>query len=119
MSEKKLYSPYNGLGRVAMVWGIPMMAVLFAAVPVAVLTLIAAALFGPGGLLGFSLLIPILGLFKKLCETDEQALRIVALELRCRLSRRMGALFGDTLTLAPVKLGRRIEVFRQPFRKAK
>jgi type IV secretion system protein VirB3 len=119
MSEKKLYSAYNGLGRVAMVWGIPLMALLCAAVPIAVLTIIAAALYGPGGLLGFSLLLPVLGLFKKMCETDEQALRIVALEMRCWISRRLGSIFGNTLTLAPIKLGRRLAVYRQPFRKEK
>ncbi|BCF95411.1 VirB3 family type IV secretion system protein [Paraburkholderia largidicola] len=119
MSEKKKYSAFNGLGRVAMVWGVPLMAVLCAAVPIVLVTVLLAAFFGPGGLLGFSLLIPILGLFKKMCETDDQALRILWLEVRCRMSRRMGHLFGNTLTLAPIKLGRRLVVYRQPFRKEK
>jgi type IV secretion system protein VirB3 len=119
MSEKKKYSAYSGLGRVAMIWGIPLMPALCAFVPVVLLTVVAAGIFGPGGLLGFLLLVPVLGLFKKLCETDEQALRIVALEVRCWLSRRMATMFGNTLTLAPIKLGRRLAVYRQPFRKAK
>jgi type IV secretion system protein VirB3 len=46
-------------------------------------------------------------------------LRIVALEMRCWISRRLGSIFGNTLTLAPIKLGRRLAVYRQPFRKEK
>jgi len=119
MREKVLYSAYNGLGRIAMIWGVPLMAVMWTAVPITLLTLFAAALFGPGGLLGFSLMVPILGLFKKMCETDEQALRILGLELRCWFSRRMASAFGNTLTLGPIKLGRQLAVYRHPFRKSK
>jgi type IV secretion system protein VirB3 len=119
MSEKKMYSAYSGLGRVAMIWGIPLMPALCAFVPVVLLTVIAAGIFGPGGLLGFSLLIPVLGVFKKLCETDEQALRIVALEVRCWLSRKMANVYGNTLTLGPIQLGRRLDVYRQQFRNTK
>jgi uncharacterized membrane protein YgcG len=71
MSEKKKYSAYSGLGRVAMIWGIPLMPALCAFVPVVLLTVVAAGIFGPGGLLGFLLLVPVLGLFKKLCEMLE------------------------------------------------
>lgn len=95
------------------------MALLTVAAPVVLLTLFLAFLFGPGGLLTISLLAPILGLLKKICETDDQALRILGLELRCRIQFLVGAKFGKTFTLAPIKLGRRLAVYRQQFRKDK
>jgi type IV secretion system protein VirB3 len=117
MAEKKKYSAYNGLARVAMVWGVPFMAALCVFVPIVILTIAAAAVWGPGALVLITLAIPILLFFKQMCETDEQALRILALEVRCFLSRRLAKQFGNTFTLAPIKLGRRLAVYRQPFRK--
>lgn len=119
MSEKKKYSAYNGLARVPMVWGVPLMALLAVAAPIVMLTLALAFMFGPGGLLTILLLAPIIGFLKKICETDDQALRILWLELQCRVQFLLGAKFGKTFTLAPVKLGRRLSVYRQQFRKDK
>jgi len=117
MAEKKKYSAYNGLGRVAMIAGIPLMAALGVFCPIVLASVIAAAVWGPGGLLFMTTLIPVLMFFKKMCETDDQALRILGLEVRCMFSRRNARLFGGTFTLTPIKLGRRLAVYREAFRK--
>jgi type IV secretion system protein VirB3 len=116
MSEKNLYSAFNGLGRVAMVAGVPLMAALCMFVPVVLVTLILAAVYGPGGLLFFSVLVPVFIYVKNLCDTDDQALRILWLEVQCAVRRRYAFLYGKSLTIAPIKYGRRLSVYRDAFR---
>lgn len=116
MSERKLYSAYNGLTRVAMVMGVPFMAALAVCTPVLMVTLVLAAIFGPGGLLFVFVMVPIFIYVKALCETDDQALRILWLEILCRLRRRYAYLFGKSLTITPIKYGRRLSVYRDAFK---
>jgi type IV secretion system protein VirB3 len=113
MSKKKQYSAFNGLGRVAMIWGIPLMVALAISCPVALVTLVLTAIYGPGGLLFLFTLPPVLIYIKTLCETDDQALRILWLEVQCALRRRYGFLYGKSLTIAPIKYGRRLSVYRE------
>ncbi|KWE97908.1 VirB3 family type IV secretion system protein [Burkholderia ubonensis] len=115
---KEKYSAYAGLGRVANWKGIPFMPLLLVAVG-SVVTAFAGALIlqSPGGLLFGALGIPVLLFFREICKTDDQALRILSLEIRCVLARRNWLKFGKTLTLAPIRYGRRLAVYRRPFRR--
>jgi type IV secretion system protein VirB3 len=84
----------------------------------------AGAFLGPGGLAFAFLGAPVLLYFKKVCETDDQGLRIMWLEVRCRFYFRMQKLrafinakraaprFGNTLTLAPLRYGRQRRAYR-------
>lgn len=117
MAGKKKYSAYAGLGRVAMIWGVPLMPLMIVGCA-SVFTALSVAIFlGPGGLLFGGLGVPILLFLRQMCETDDQALRILWLELRCVMERRAWWLFGKTLTLAPIHYGRFLKVYRRPFRK--
>ncbi|WP_346825074.1 VirB3 family type IV secretion system protein (plasmid) [Ralstonia solanacearum] len=118
MLEKPKYSAYAGLGRVASWRGIPLMALLIIAGTFAFIALVAGALMGPGGLLLGGLAIPILLFIRRMCETDDQALRILWLEVLCVLRRRSWRMFGRTLTLAPIRYGQHLSVYRRPFRKS-
>lgn len=111
--NQKVYPSYNALSRVAMVWGVPLVAVIVVGMGSMLLALIAAAILGAGGvffgLVGF----PVLLYFKQICETDDQALRITAMEIWCRLTRRNAKSFGNTFTLSPMKFGRRDHVYKR------
>lgn len=99
-----------------MIAGVPLMPALAIFAPVAIGTLVITAIFGPGGLLFLFVLVPIFIFVKGLCETDDQALRILWLELQCLLRRRYAYLFGKSLTIAPIKYGRRFSVYRDAFK---
>jgi type IV secretion system protein VirB3 len=116
MSEDKtLYSAYAGLGRTAMIWGIPLMPGLGVFVAAVMASLLGAAVLGPGGLLCAVPGAPVLIFFKRICETDDQALRILWLEMQCFLARANAGLFGKTYTLAPMKYGRTLRGYLRAF----
>jgi type IV secretion system protein VirB3 len=83
---------------------------------------------GPGGLLFVFLGFPVLLYFKHICETDDQGLRIMWLESRCRFyfwqlrvrarlhAGRAAPRFGNTATLAPLRYGRQRRVYRDFFK---
>lgn len=112
---KPLYPAYAGLGRVAMFWGVPLMPALGVFVGSVVSALTGAAIFGPGGLLLVVLGIPALVFFRHVCETDDQALRILWFEAQSCLARTNAGLFGGTFTLAPMQYGRSLHVYAHAF----
>ncbi|SMG61568.1 VirB3 family type IV secretion system protein [Paraburkholderia susongensis] len=119
MAGKKKYSAYAGLARVASVYGVPLMPLLVVAVASLAVAMVGAAILGPGGLAFGALGLPVVLFFRQMCATDDQALRILWLEILCVLRRRNWLKFGKTLTLAPIRYGRSLAVYRRPFRKAK
>lgn len=116
MSKRELYPAYNGLARVAMVWGVPLMPALAISCPVMIISIVLAALFGPGGLLFLLVVVPVFIFLKQTCESDDQAIRMLWLELKIVLFRRYTHLFGKSFTLTPIKYGRRLPVYRQAVR---
>jgi type IV secretion system protein VirB3 len=117
MAGKTKYSAYAGLGRVAMVWGVPLMPLMIVGCASVFVALPAAVFLGPGGLLFATPGVPVVLFMRRMSETDDQALRILWLELRCVMRRRAWWMFGRTLTLAPIRYGRSLKVYRRPFRK--
>jgi type IV secretion system protein VirB3 len=117
MPGKVKYPSYNGLARVAMWKGVPLMAVVVIAVACLLIGTLASLFMGVGGILFASVGIPVAWYFKEICEKDDQALRITLLELKCRLTRRNAKHFGNTYTLAPVQYGRRQHVYKRYFAK--
>jgi len=115
MSERRLYSSYAGLGRVAMIWGIPLMAALIVFALSVIAALLGAFLFGPGGFCLAVPGVPVLIFFREICATDDQALRVLAFEVMCFVSRANARFFGNTYTLGPMKYGYRLDVFRRAF----
>lgn len=116
--EKKIeYPSYNGLSRVAMYWGVPLMAIVFIVLFSLMVGVIASIFLGVGGILFGFVGLPILVYFKQICETDDQALRITVLDLFIFFGRKNKQSFGNTFTLSPMQYGRRIHVYKRYFRK--
>ncbi|WP_233890066.1 VirB3 family type IV secretion system protein [Paraburkholderia flagellata] len=116
MEEKTLYPSYAGLARTPMVLGIPLMAALIVFVVSLVVSVVGGATLGPGGLLFGCVGAPVLLYLKQLCATDDQALRILGLELRCMIQRRFFSMFGKTFTLAPIRYGRQLSTYSRAHR---
>jgi type IV secretion system protein VirB3 len=115
MSDQAKYPSYNALGRVAMLGGAPLVAVIVIALASLHIGVLGAALLGVGGMLSGAIGLPFYLYCKHVCETDDQALRITALQLWCWLSRKNAEHFGNTYTLAPMKYGRDHHVYQRYF----
>lgn len=117
MLDKQLYPAYTGLSRVAMAGGIPLLALLAVGGFFGIAAVICAAIVGPGGLLVATAALPILLFIRHLCETDDQAMRILGFEILCAFQRVKCTLYGKSLTLAPMQYGQRLSIYRNAFRK--
>lgn len=117
--DQAIYPSFNALGRVAMLGGVPLLAVIFIGLFSLIAGVIGAVFFGLGGMLFGAIGLPVYLYCKKVCETDDQALRIMVLELWCWLQRRFSnaRLFGGTYTLSPMKYGRNHHVYQRYFKK--
>lgn len=116
MESKTEYPSLNGLSRVAMFYGIPLMAVVVIAVVSMVVGVVSTMFMGIGGFLFGLVGVPVLIYIKQVCETDDQALRIAWLEFRCWLTRVFSTRIGETYTLSPMQYGRRKHVYKRYFK---
>lgn len=109
-----VYPSYTALDRVASIGGIPLLPGLFVFVASLMVGMVGGVALGPVGL-GLGVIgIPVLLWLRVISETDDQALRIVWLEVRCAIDRRNTRAHGGTYTLCPVRLGRRrIDILEQ------
>lgn len=115
MKTKTEYPSYNGLSRVALFWGVPLMAIVCIVLAGLLIGVFGAMLMGIGGALFGAVGIPFLLYLKQICENDDQAFRIAVLEIWCRINRRNGKHFGNTYTLTPMQYGRRSHVYKRYF----
>jgi type IV secretion system protein VirB3 len=74
-----------------------------------------ATVAGIGGALFGAIFVPVFIFMRQTCETDDQAIRIAALEAKCWFARKNANLFGNTLTLSPIQFGRRKHVYKRHF----
>ena len=98
------YSSYEGLSRVAMLAGVPIIPgfiilVVFMATAMFLMPVYGLKAFGI-----FLLALPCIFFLRMLTKRDDQALRI--LEIYWWFVRRKSNLFGDTLTITATKFGR-------------
>lgn len=105
--EELVFPAYSGLDRVATIAGVPLIPGLIVFCACSMTGLIGGLVLGPGGFLLAATGVPLLLWFKVVCETDDQALHIVWLEILCAIDRRNAAWFGGTYTLSPAHYGRR------------
>ena len=100
------YSTYDGMARQALVWGIPMLPMIFI---IGVLVIACMFMFPFFELRSFAILllaIPLLWFLKSITAKDDQALRIVALEVYWWIQRRNMNIFGNNFTITATKFGR-------------
>ena len=100
------YSSYEGLSRVAMLAGVPIIPgfiilVVFMATAMFLMPVYGLKAFGI-----FLLALPCIYFLRILTKRDDQALRILGLEIYWWFVRRKSNLFGDTLTITATKFGR-------------
>lgn len=114
-AERTLYPSFAGLNRIAMIGGVPMFPALIVGCTSLITSMVGGFVLGPGGLLIGTAGVPIFLFLRHICQTDDQALRLFWLELRCWLERRRVSVFGKTYTLAPMRYGRSLQVYTRSF----
>lgn len=112
------FSSYNGLDRVVMIAGVPLVPAVLLIVATLILSLIAQKLLGLIGFAFLALALPIFLFLKHISETDDKAMNILALEMMFRLKRRYYSEFGNTLTYLPVKYLRNGKYIQQILKQA-
>ena len=106
---------FNGLSRQAMLWGIPLPAVV-ACIFVGMMTAMLSMPFLQGKALFFLLLpFPILAFLRTICVNDDQALRIYFYETKYFLRRRNAKMFNGTNTILATKFGRQQSDYQRFF----
>lgn len=113
------YISYNALSRTPKVWGIPFMFFLMFGSSSLLVGMILGLIFGPLGWLIVLLVIPVFLYVKKICETDDQAMRILAIELKWFLIGKLTGnanYFGGTVTIAPNSYGRKLKNVKRYFK---
>ena len=94
------YSSYEGLSRVAMLAGVPIIPGFI------ILVVFLMPVYGLKAFGIFLLALPCIYFLRILTKRDDQALRILGLEIYWWFVRRKSNLFGDTLTITATKFGR-------------
>lgn len=100
------YNTYDGLSRVAMVWGVPLIPGFIIVMVFMSATMFLLPFYELKAVGIFLLAIPCLVFLKFLTKRDDQAIRILGLEIYWWFVRRKSNLFGDTLTITATKFGR-------------
>lgn len=118
MSNYRRFSSYNGLDRVVMMFGVPLIPAVILFMATLFISLIAQQFLG---LIGFAFLglgLPIFLFLKQISETDDRALSILALEILFKMKRRYYSEFGNTLTYLPTKYLRNGKYIQQILKQA-
>lgn len=103
MKEFRQFPSYNGLDRVIMFMGVPLIPAVLIFLLLLLVSLIAQKMLGLIGLAFMMLGLPIFLFLKQICETDDRALNMLTLEMLFRFKRRYYQEFGNTLTYLPTK----------------
>lgn len=111
----RTFSSYNGLDRVALIGGIPLLPLIMLGTLSVFLSFIAQIFLGMIGFLFILLFLPLFLFLKQITETDDKALHIMGIELRFILKRRLYKEFGNTLTFLPSKYLRNEKCIKQNF----
>lgn len=115
------YVSYNGLGRSPMIWGVPYMVGLAIVCTSLMAGLLCGTFVGRAGWLLSVIAIPLIIFVKVICTNDDKAVRILLLETKWTLIKKLSGnakYHGGTLTISPVRYGRRITDVKRYFEKA-
>lgn len=114
---RKKYSSLNGLGRTAMIAGVPLIPVIIIVVGFVFLSFLLQIFFGAIAFLSIIFLIPIFIFLRQITATDDRALRIFWLEMLCVLKRKNYNIFGNTLTFLASEYGANVKAIKSYFEK--
>lgn len=109
------YATYNALGRQAMIFGVPVVGLAVSGFVLVMATMLAMPFLQGRALLILALLIPIFIGLRTVCETDDQALRIYAYEIKWFFRKKNTKMFNNTTTVIPTKYGRQNSDFQRFF----
>lgn len=119
MSEEyRTFSSYNGLDRVVMVFGVPLVPAVILLMILMFGSLIAQKILGLIGFAFVALGLPIFLFLRSISETDDRAMNILAFEMMFRLKRKYYPEFGNTLTYVPMKYLRNGKYIQQILKQA-
>ena len=120
--QKPEYMSFNGLGRTPMIprLGVPFMVGLALLSVFMITSMVCGLIFGLKGWLIMFLIIPILMFIKRICETDDKAIRILLIEAKWFLMKKLTGnpkLYGGTMTISPISYGMRKKDVERFFKK--
>lgn len=118
-NERRKYSSLNGLGRTAMIAGIPLIPAIIVLAVFLSISFVLQIFFGIVAFLSVIFLIPILFFMRQLTATDDGALRVFGLEMLCIIKRKNYKLFGKTLTFLSSEYGANVKSTKSHFIKPK
>lgn len=114
-AQYRKFSSYNGLDRVALIAGIPLIPFILLGTFSVFISFIAQYFLGIIGFAFLLLFLPIFLFLRQITETDDRALRIFGLEFQSIFKRRLYKEFGNTLTFLPSKYLRNEKCIKQNF----
>lgn len=118
MKEYRSYPSYNGLDRVVMIFGVPLIPATLMFVVLLFVALLAQKLLGLIGVAFLALGLPIFLFMKQISETDDRAMEMLMLEMVFRFKRKYYQEFGNTLTYLPNKYLRNGKYIQQVLKQA-
>jgi type IV secretion system protein VirB3 len=104
--ELRDFPTYGALSRAAMVFGIPLMAIVGVLLGSLGGVMALNKFVGTWSYLFLIVSVVILLVIKGLCATDDQAMRILGFEVFWFTKKRNKFIWGDNLVLLPIKYGR-------------
>jgi type IV secretion system protein VirB3 len=119
-SELRDFPTYGALSRAAMIFGVPLMALVavFVGSLVVIMGLSQFEAIGSWSYLFVLVSLAILLIIKSVCALDDQAMRILSFEILWFIKKTNKAIWGNNLVLLPIKYGRcenEIKRFYQSF----
>ena len=98
-----------------MIFGVPVVGLAVSGFVLVMATMLAMPFLQGRALLILALLIPIFIGLRTVCETDDQALRIYAYEIKWFFRKKNTKMFNNTTTVIPTKYGRQNSDFQRFF----
>ncbi|OBX64351.1 hypothetical protein A9299_10115 [Moraxella osloensis] len=101
--KKREFSSYNGLDRVPMAGGVPLLLFIGLIGLSVLISLIAQIFFGIVGYLFAFFAVPLFGFVRMLVANDDKAIRLLFIELYFKFKYKKFSGFKDTLTFTPTR----------------
>ena len=115
MDGLRTFSSYTGLDRVVLIWGVPMIPFMLLGTLSVFIGFAGQFFFGLIGFLFTFIMLPIFFFVRSLTEQDDQALRILWIEIKFMFKRSFFKEFGNTLTFLPTRYLRDAKRIQQAF----